>query len=314
VEHLAFGPIRGPFRVFYDDDYYGSTLRDWAGLVRVAAEAKQTALVNRLFQRIDAMNGLPDDLTTQEKSWLMLAEHALAEHRTPVKVTVNGKPPQGAGDPLTLAPDNKTIAAGYKVTNAGDRDLYTTVTVTGVPSEPLPAESKGATIERKFFTLDGKPVDLAHLKQNDRIIVSITGKLADNRHHEMILRDLLPAGLEIEGTVPATEASSDSSDNSNNGTTSSSTSPYDFLPKQRYRHMSEARDDRFVVSFISTGEGDYYYWNTDDRDDDNTFAFAYIARAVTPGTYVLPAAYTEDMYRPGTRARTAMGRLTIETR
>ncbi|HUK06600.1 MAG TPA: alpha-2-macroglobulin [Stellaceae bacterium] len=302
VERLALGPVRGPFRVFYDDDYYGSTLRDWAGLVRVAAEAKQTALVNRLFQRLDAMNGLPDDLTTQEKAWLMLAEHALAEHRTPVKATVNGQAVQGTGDPMTLSPDAAALAKGYRLANAGDRELYATVSVEGVPSEPLPPESKGATMERTFFTLDGKPADIAHLKQNDRIIVSISGRISDNRHHEMVLRDLLPAGLEIEAAIPATD------DNSNN------TSPYAFLPKQRFTHLTEARDDRFVTSFVVLGEGDYYYWITDDRDDDNTFAFAYIARAVTPGSYVLPAAYIEDMYRPGVRARTAMGSLSISAR
>jgi len=301
VERLALGPVRGPFRIFYDDDYYGSTLRDWAGLLRVAAEAKQTTLVNRLFQRLDVTHGLPDDLTTQEKAWLMLAEHALSEHRTPVKISVNGKATPANGDPTTLAPDAKAVAAGYRITNTGDRDIYATISVDGVPSEPLPPESKGVNIERKFFTLDGKPVDLAHLHQNDRVIVSITGTVLDNRHHEMVLRDLLPAGLEIEAAIPAADSSSDAS-------------PYSFLPKQRYAHMTEARDDRFATSFVVLGGGDYYYWITDDRDDDDTFAFAYIARAVTPGTYVLPATYIEDMYRPGVRGRTAMGSLTVEAR
>ena len=298
VETLALGPQRGPFRIFYDDDYYGSSLRDWAGLVRVAAEAKQTALVNRLFQRFESLNELPEDLTTQEKAWLMLAEHALAERRTPIQAAVNGETVTQTGDPVTLTPELAAIGKGYVITNRGNVELFATVNVEGVPSEPLAAETKGASIERKFFTLDGKPVDLAHLKQNDRIIVTLTGKVADERHHEMVVRDLLPAGLEIEGPVRVND----------DGAT-----PYDFVDKQRFTRLVEARDDRYVASFVVSGNGGYY-WGDDDREADASFSLAYIARAITPGTYVLPAAGIEDMYRPSVRARTAMGSLVVEAR
>jgi uncharacterized protein YfaS (alpha-2-macroglobulin family) len=37
-------------------------------------------------------------------------------------------------------------------------------------------------------------------------------------------------------------------------------------------------------------------------------------RAITPGTYVLPAAAIEDMYRPSIRARTAMGSVVVGAR
>jgi alpha-2-macroglobulin len=298
VETLALGPLRGPFRIFYDDDYYGSSLRDWAGLVRVAAETKQTTLVNKLFQRFESVNDLPDDLTTQEKAWLMLAEHALAEHRAPVQAAVNGEAVMQTGDPVTLTPELAAIGKGYRITNRGDRDLFATVTVEGVPSEPLPPEAKSAEIDREFFTLDGKPADLAHLKQNDRIIVTLTGKLADDRHHEMVVRDLLPAGLEIEGPVRVND----------DGATA-----YDWLGKQRFTRLTEARDDRYVASFVVSGDGGWY-WGEDDRESEPSFALAYIVRAITPGTYVLPAAAIEDMYRPSVRARTAMGSVVVEAR
>src|SRR5262249_2988898 len=38
---------------------------------------------------------------------------------------------------------------------------------------------------------------------------------------------------------------------------------------------------------------------------------AYIVRAVTPGTFVHPAATVEDMYRPERYARSAAGKLTV---
>ncbi len=298
VETLALGPSNAPFRYFYDDDYYGSSLRDWAGLVRVAAETKQTALVTRLFQRYESVNDLPDDLTTQEKAWLMLAEHALTENRAPAAVAVNGSVVTGGSDPVTLSPDDAALAAGYTVTNRGDRDLFATVTVEGAPSEPLPPESKGVTLERTFHTLAGGPADLAHLKQNDRLIVELSGKVGDSRHHEMVLRDLLPAGFEIEGPVRT----------DNDGATA-----YDWLPKQRYTRLKEARDDRFAASFVVTGDA-RYYWDEDDRDNDVSYDIAYIVRAVTPGNYILPAATAEDMYRPSVRARTALGTVGVQAR
>lgn len=62
---------------------------------------------------------------------------------------------------------------------------------------------------------------------------------------------------------------------------------------------TEYRDDRFVAAFARDGH------------DRATFSVAYIARAVTPGHYVLPPATIEDMYRPERFGRTAFGAVDI---
>jgi uncharacterized protein YfaS (alpha-2-macroglobulin family) len=41
---------------------------------------------------------------------------------------------------------------------------------------------------------------------------------------------------------------------------------------------------------------------------------AYVVRAVTPGSYVLPATQVEDMYNPDIFARTSAQRVTILSR
>ena len=44
------------------------------------------------------------------------------------------------------------------------------------------------------------------------------------------------------------------------------------------------------------------------------YTVAYVARAVTPGTYALPGASIEDMYKPGVGGRSATGRLRVAAR
>src|SRR5437764_1258154 len=63
---------------------------------------------------------------------------------------------------------------------------------------------------------------------------------------------------------------------------------------------SEFRDDRFTAAF-SRASG-----------DKAVFTVAYVVRAVSPGKYVLPQAYIEDMYRPDRFGRTGVGSVEIE--
>ena len=49
------------------------------------------------------------------------------------------------------------------------------VTVSGNPLTPEPAAERGYRIERAYYTLDGKPVDAAAIKQNDRFVVALDG-------------------------------------------------------------------------------------------------------------------------------------------
>ena len=42
------------------------------------------------------------------------------------------------------------------------------------------------------------------------------------------------------------------------------------------------------------------------------FHIAYVARVVTAGSFVMPAGMAEDMYSPGTLARTTLGSVTVK--
>jgi uncharacterized protein YfaS (alpha-2-macroglobulin family) len=62
---------------------------------------------------------------------------------------------------------------------------------------------------------------------------------------------------------------------------------------------SEFRDDRFSAAFERTS------------NSPAVFAVAYVVRAVSPGKYVLPQAYVEDMYRPDRYGRTGTGTIEV---
>ena len=287
------------FGVYDNTDYYGSALRNWAGFLTMASQANQTAAMARLYDQFQWVNENADDLTTQEKAWLLLAMAAITQHRAPVAIDMNGQKLTATDHAITLDPTPADLAKGIAVTNDAGRDLWESVSIQGISATPLPATASGISLIREYWTLDGKPADLSKVMQNDRLIVTLRGATADARHHEVALLDLLPAGFEIEGTVKADE----------NGKT-----PYPWLGTLRALRLTEALDDRFVASFVVHPDAPSIVVDDAKKEETPDYLIAYIARAITPGTYVLPAAVATDMYRPAIQARTAMGTVTIGAR
>jgi uncharacterized protein YfaS (alpha-2-macroglobulin family) len=170
------------------------------------------------------------------------------------------------------------------------------VTARGVPKEPLPASSQGLSVNRSYYTLEGETADLEKLRRNQRLIVSIEGRNVEGGYHEVALLDLLPAGFEIEAVVNGESAKS-----------------FPFLAKLTPTRITEGRDDRFFASF-NLGTRIYRTWWDNELRNPNNFHVAYIVRAVTPGSFALPAVNVSDMYAPRIHARSAMGHVTISAR
>ena len=184
--------------------------------------------------------------------------------------------------------------------NEGDGTVWMQVTARGVPNEPLPAATQGLSVQREFLTL-GRPArpTCGALRQNERLIVSISGRNLEGGYHEVALLDLLPAGFEIETVLTEEKAK-----------------PFGFLPKLTETRIAEGRDDRFFASF-NLGRRTYRSWWDSDEElkrSDRLYHVAYIVRAVTPGSFALPATNVSDMYAPRIHGRTAMGRVEIAPR
>ena len=261
---------------------YGSVLRDAAALVTLASEGgAPSATISNAVQQVETARNRTTFTSTQENAWMVLAARALAKDAQNVALDVNGERTQGALNRSLRASD---LAQPFKVTNAGEGGLQAVVTVSGAPTQPEPAAERGFKIDRRYFTLDGKPVDASRAKQNDRFVVVLRMTEPQPQFGRIIVADYLPAGFEIDN--PRLVSSGE-------------TGRLAWIEDAQDPVNSEFRDDRFSAAFDRKAE------------DPAVFSVAYVVRAVSPGRYVQPQAYVEDMYRPDRFGRTATGTIEV---
>lgn len=269
----------------YAYNSFGSPLRDEAAIIALMAEAGVApALLMEAAERVFSAYEDRRYLSTQEQARLLMAAHALeTAPGSSLEVTVDGLPLVARRRPFRADIPLTSLEAGYSVTNRGEGPLRLYRTVSAVPTAPLPAVEAGFSITRGFYTLDGDRADLGAVRQSDVLLVVIEGEAVTGQSHRALVVDLLPAGLEIENAAIGRGM----------GKTDLS-----FLPPLSQPAFEAARDDRYLAA-IDLGA------------DDGRFLVAYLARAVTPGRYALPAATVEDMYKPYLNARGAMGEMTV---
>ena len=80
---------------------------------------------------------------------------------------------------------------------------------------------------------------------------------------------------------------------------SGDTGTLDWIADGEEPENTEFRDDRFTAAIDRAS------------DDQAVFTVAYVVRAVSPGKYVLPQAYVEDMYNPSRYGRTGTGSVEV---
>jgi uncharacterized protein YfaS (alpha-2-macroglobulin family) len=152
------------------------------------------------------------------------------------------------------------------------------------------------SIAKQITNTDGSPADLAHLHQNQRLVIHLFGSTDDRAYHQSMLVDPLPAGFEIERVVaPSTESEA-------NG--------LPWLGDITRTRTAEKRDDRFMAAIDLGGRPDFD--GGEMHKPTSGFNIAYVVRVVSPGHFVLPAASIRDMYRPDVQARGAVGAIDVE--
>src|SRR5262245_36308945 len=285
---------------------YGSGMRDGAAVLTLVAESGiAKPVLPRLIDVLAKANAKKAYTSTQEQAWLLLATHALGEEAKNLTLTVNGLAHQGSL--LRGVTAAELDGSGVVVSNTSETGVEAVSSVVGAALTPEPAIAKGFSIERSYYTLDGRKVDLksaaggrSELTQNDRLVVVLKVE-AEQTGGRILLVDRLPAGLEIENPRLV-----DAGDVKTLGWLKTTVKP---------NHV-DFRDDRFVAAFDFFGSSNARRGRSDDGEDGNAepvsgASVAYLVRAVTPGTFVHPAATVEDMYRPDRFARTASGQLVV---
>jgi len=203
---------------------------------------------------------------------------------------------------ITTPLGEKTIRAGeilrekhegsggkYIVANTGNTPLFVMLTVSGMPLKPnLEKVARGINVERSFYTPTGESIkDLSPLglRQGDSYVVDIcvnADQLPQGAGLEnVVVTDLLPAGLEIENPRISVDAVP--------GTAFKGAVTPSYL---------EIRDDRLVLMFNSLPKGRHHYY--------------YVVRSVTPGQYQHPPLVAECMYEPTIKGATAPSSLAVK--
>ena len=268
--------LAAPARKYWHKDY-GTALRDQLAIVVLL---KETGILPQrltaLMATLPGANLQPGALSTQEQAWALAAAAVLGKDGQPVRLRLDGKD-------LPAAPSISTALTGpATVRNLGDRPVWQSVSVTGVPLEAPPAARAGMRVSRKFLNEDGTPLDLDTLRQNTTFILVLEGRAEDGQDHQALAVQGLPAGWEIvgrfnEGAVPGMA----------------------WLEKISSTQAQPAADDRYAAVVA-----------LDQKDAG--FRVAVRLRAVTPGVFELPGAELSDMYRPAIFARQAVARIKVQ--
>ncbi len=168
-----------------------------------------------------------------------------------------------------------------QIRNDGPGSLYYAFRTEGVPADGAQKEADaGVKIRRDWLNLDGNALDPATLKQGDLVLVRLTLDTLGRDLDNLVIEDLLPAGLEIENANLAT----------------AQVVPW-IKEKTDWCVARDQRDDRLLLFTGGVnGERQFYY----------------AARVVTPGTFTIPAVTASCMYDPEIRSLSGRGKLEVK--
>ena len=180
----------------------------------------------------------------------------------------------------SAAPPENDAKVRLSVTGKSGAKAHLSWLQVGVPLDPPSASDHGMKIRRRFLDEKGKPLDTNRVHSGDLVQVELSISSATPLHH-IVIDDLLPAGLEIENPRLKTTAAQ-------------SVDPADPNTVSKFHDARvDMRDDRIIV--------------VGDLEADGTGTYVYTARAVTPGTFVLPPVHGECMYDIATNSLSGNG-------
>jgi hypothetical protein len=254
-----------------------SDLDSQAIVASLAIESGAVAqpLIASSLGKLSAVAGAHRQFTTSEATWLFRVTETLQASDGNTKVKVGDKE---ASQPHALW---MSVPGVQQIKNSGDKPLHVSLTVLG---DPAPAEVKdqGFELQRAFFDMSGKPVDAANARQNDILIVVLSGRFTGQGETHPTIVDSLPAGW----TIDAAEIAD---------------------PANRYPWLKD-----LTGTVHAQADGGTYVAVPKLAGERHEFKIAYVVRAAVTGQFGMPGAVIEDAGQPGQMARTAAGRAKVD--
>lgn len=223
-------------------------------------------------------------LNTQEAAFAFLALGKLARQTagsTATATLTTGGKPQGtlSGPALTL--NRVPTGQPLLIRAGGTGSVYYVAQSEGIPANNVTAnEDNGLRVRRDYLNRDGQPITT--LRQNDLVVVRITLASTNGLSvNNVVVTDLLPAGLEVE----------------NPRLTETADREMTWLKNPSQPDHFDLRDDR--INFYTTATG-------------TQRTFYYLARAVSKGRFVRGPVSADAMYNGEYRSYNGAGSVVIQ--
>lgn len=265
---------------------YGSPIRDNALIIFLLLDnGLELGEVNKLLPVLANDLNVINYLSTQELNAIFLAGW-LMNHRETAETweaNINNEIFKEHNSLIKVL-DTQQVKQGITIHNPQQNlgNLYGRIDISGYSIQPPLAtlDNDILSIERTYYDLKGNVTNIASLQSGDLVLVMLNAK-AKRRIADALIVDMLPAGLELENQnlegssvnimmIPSI-ANLLKDENS-----------YDI----KYQ---EYRDDRYVAAV------DIKQYIDSSHYGKKVF---YLARAVTPGKYLVPAPTVTSMYNP----------------
>jgi hypothetical protein len=154
--------------------------------------------------------------------------------------------------------------SNISMTLNGQGEAYYSLTTFGIPSKDIEPYDNGIRIRRKYLDANKKQVNLEDVKVGQLLVAEI--KIYANKYMDnVVILDMLPSGFEIENPRLASSES------------------LSWAYSSYSAEYMDLRDDRLIL-FSGVGTNEYVFY--------------YLVRAVTEGTFNVPAIMAEAMYNP----------------
>ncbi len=230
--------------------------------------------------------------STQENAFALLALGKFYA-RQKAKAPFSGTLHAGSGLLSDFSSDKVLSLRG--ISQAGDLRLeidkgfaagacYYSVRTRGIPAPGAYApQSAGLEVSRQYLTRDGQPLAGDAAPQGALVAVRFSVRSTSGPIANMVLENLLPAGLEVENPRLSTT--------------------------EKLPWMESESDDSAAPAYLDLRDDRVLLFT--DLPDDKWHHYYALLRAVTPGTFTLPPPQAEAMYAPELRASGALGKFAV---